>query len=321
VSGKTDQDIAALARSLEIDIAVDLGGFTQDSRPGIFALGAAPLQVGYLGYAGTMGAEYMDYLIADATLIPAGSEGYYRERIIYLPHSYLPHSYLPQGSRPLIAERAFKREEFGLPERGIVFCCFNNNYKISPGIFAGWMRILKRVEGSVLWLAASNTSAVRNLRAAAERADVHGGRLIFAERVPSQAEHLARHRLADLFLDTLPYNAHATASDALWAGLPVLTCLGESFAGRVAGSLLKALGLPELICASQEQYEELAVALAASPGRLAELRRRVAACRLTAPFFDMRSYAQHLEAAYERIYERYQSGLPAEHILAPSVGP
>jgi predicted O-linked N-acetylglucosamine transferase (SPINDLY family) len=318
VRGRSDREIAQLARELQIDIAVDLGGFTQDCRPRIFALRAAPVQVSYVGYAGTLGAPYMDYLIADRRVIPAGSERHYRERIIYLPDSYLP-----QDSGRLIAEREFRREQFGLPPSGVVFCCFNSSYKISPGSFAGWMRILGRVAGSVLWLSGSNARAVRNLRAAAERAGIGAQRLIFAERMPSAAEHLGRHRLADLFLDTLPYNAHATASDALWAGLPVLTCLGEAFASRVAGSLLGALGLAELITCSQQAYEERAVELASHPERLADLKRRLAAQRLSAPLFDTRSYARHLESAYHSLYERYHADLPPDHITlrVPAAAP
>jgi protein O-GlcNAc transferase len=305
VRRRSDPEVALLARSLGVDIAVDLGGFTLGSRPGIFALRAAPLQVSYLGYSGTMGAGYIDYLIADRTVIPPGSEHHYREQIIYLPHSYLVND-----STRVVAQREFRREELGLPPAGFVFCCFNNSYKISPSTFEGWMRILRRVEGSVLWLSQTNATAAGNLRKEAAQRGVSAERLIFAPHLPSLPEHLARHRAADLFLDTLPYNAHTTASDALWAGLPVLTLMGESFAARVAGSLLRAIGLPELISLTQARYEELAIELATQPERLAALKRRLAAQRLTAPLYDTRLFTKHLEAAYTTLYERYHADLP-----------
>jgi predicted O-linked N-acetylglucosamine transferase (SPINDLY family) len=309
VSTKADQEVALLARSLEIDIAVDLGGFTMGARPRIFALRAAPLQVSYLGYPGTMGADYIDYLIGDSTVIPRASQQHYREKIIYLPHSFLVND-----SKREVADRAFSRLELGLPPTGFVFCCFNNSYKITPSSFDSWTQILRRVERSVLWLSEDNATAVSNLCREAGRRGVGAERLIFAKRLPSRAEHLARHRAADLFLDTLPYNAHTTASDALWAGLPVLTRIGESFAGRVAASLLHAMGLPELITASAPQYEELAVNLAADPQRLASMRQKLADNRLQRPLFDTRLFAKHLEAAYEVIYERYRSDRPPAHV-------
>jgi predicted O-linked N-acetylglucosamine transferase (SPINDLY family) len=304
VSCHSDKATALLARNLEIDIAVDLKGFTQGGRPGIFALRAAPVQVSYLGYPGTMGAGCMDYLIADRTLIPAGFERHYGERVIYLPDSYQVND-----AKRRIGVRGFTRRELGLPPAGVVFCCFNNSFKILPGTFDGWMRILERVEGSVLWLLDDNPRAVRNLRQAAELRHVRPERLVFAPRMPP-AEHLARHRLADLFLDTLPCNAHTTASDALWAGLPVLTQIGEAYAGRVAASLLMAIGLPDLITSTQAHYEALAIELAADVKRLARLRERLAQNRLTTPLFDTRRYARHLEAAYTSIHERHRAHLP-----------
>jgi predicted O-linked N-acetylglucosamine transferase (SPINDLY family) len=309
VRDKSDREIAQLARSLELDIAVDLGGFTDGSRPKIFALRAAPLQVSYLGYSGTMGAEYMDYLIADRTTVPAEAQPHYAEKIIYLPDSYMP-----ADSRRPIAEKTFTRTELGLPPTGFVFCCFNNSYKITPDTFERWMRILERVEASVLWLSHGNPGAMSHLREEAARRGLAAERLIFAERLSSLADHLARQRAADLFLDTLPYNAHASASDALWAGLPVLTCPGEAFAGRVAASLLWAIELPELIAGTAQQYEELAVELATQPQRLVDIRRKLAVQRLTAPLFDTPRYARHLEAAYTGIYERYQADAPTQHL-------
>lgn len=306
----SDQEVALRSRDLGIDIAIDLKGFSQDSRTGIFALRAAPVQVNYLGYPGTMGAEYIDYLIADATLIPEGHRKYYSEKIAYLPHSYQAND----TKRP-ISTRIFTRQEVGLPRDGFVFCCFNNNFKIVPEVFDIWMRILARVANSVLWLLEGNPRAADNLRKEASARGIDPARLVFAKRMPPP-EHLARHRLADLFLDTLPCNAHTTASDALWAGLPVLTCAGETFAGRVAASLLNGILLPELVTQGTQEYEHLAVALATSPGRMAQLRQRLDDNRSTAPLFDIRLFAQHLEAAYVAMYERYRAGEPPAHIYA-----
>ena len=261
VRDKSDGAAAALIREMEIDIAVDLKGFTQDGRPGILALRPAPVQVNYLGHPGTMGARYIDYLIADRRIVPDGHERHYSEKIVYLPDSYQAND-----RKRRIAERTPTRADEGLPETGFVFCSFNGSFKITPELFDIWMRLLKAVEGSVLWLLDDNPAAVRNLKREAEARGVSTQRLIFAPRRPVE-EHLARHRLADLFLDTLPCNAHTTASDALWAGLPVLTCTGDTFAGRVAASLLSAVGLPELITDSLPSYEALAMKLARDPRR------------------------------------------------------
>lgn len=309
VRGSSNEDIASLARRLEIDIAVDLTAFTAECRPQIFALRAAPVQVNFLGYPGTMGAPYMDYLIADRTLIPEDARSHYSEKIVYLPHSYQPND----AKRP-VAAVSFTRESLGLPPTGFVFCSFNNSYKITPATFDSWMRILARVEGSVLWLLEDNASVANNLRREAVRRNVQSERLIFAKRVP-MPEHLARLRAGDLFIDTLPYNAHTTASEALWVGLPVLTCRGETFAGRVAASLLQAVGLPELITAHRDRFEALAVELANDARRLAAIRQKLADNRLTTPLFDARLFARHIEAAYTLIDERHQAGLPAEHIF------
>jgi predicted O-linked N-acetylglucosamine transferase (SPINDLY family) len=256
-----------------------------------------------------MGTERMDYLIGDLTVIPQTQQRHYSEKIVYLPNSYLPND-----STRMVADTGFTREQCGLPAEGFVFCCFNNSYKITPRIFDGWMRILERVPHSVLWLSRNSQSVSGNLRREASRRGVGADRLIFAERVASPAEHLGRHRLADLFLDTLPYNAHATAVDALWAGLPVLTRLGEGFAGRVAASLLNSVGLPELITTTPEQYEDLAVELATDRQRLAAIRQKLAENRHSKPLFDTRSFTSHLESAYTKIWARYQAGLAPEHI-------
>jgi predicted O-linked N-acetylglucosamine transferase (SPINDLY family) len=308
VRDRSDRDIALLSRDLEIDIAVDLNGLTRDMRVGIFLYGAAPLQVNYLGYPGTMGTECIDYLIADDTLIPRASQQYYAEKIVYLPNSYQVNDRM----RP-IADTTFTREELGLPSVGFVFCCFNSSYKISPRTFRCWMRILKEVEGSLLWLVEGHCAAVENFRNLAEQSGVDAKRLVFAKRVPLP-EYLARYRLADLFLDTLPYNAHSTASDALWAGLPVLTCTGEAFASRVAASVLHAIDLPELITANQEQYEALAVDLATNPERLRQVKQKLERNRLTTPLFDSQLFAKCLEDAYTQMYERHQAGFPPDHI-------
>ena len=305
-----DKDVASLSRDLRIDIAVDLKGFTQDQRLGIFSHRAAPLQVSYIGYPGTMGVDYIDYLIADRTLIPDASRSHYSEKIAYLPDSYQ----VNDRSRT-IADRTYSRQELGLPQAGFVFCCFNNNYKITPATFAGWLRLLGQVDGSVLWLIEDNPAAARNLRREAEAGGVGAERLVFAGRLPL-AEHLARHRAADLFLDTLPYNAHTTASDALWAGLPLLTCVGRSFASRVAASLLTAIGLPELVTTTQQQYEALALALATDPERLGRIRRKLESNRLTTPLFDTPLFTRHIEDVFTQMYERLLASLPPDHIFA-----
>jgi len=307
VQEKSDHDIARLARSLQIDIAVDLGGFTRGSRPGIFALRAAPLQVSYLGYLGTISAGYMDYLLADETIVPATHRQYYSEKIVHLP------SYQVNDSQRRIATKRFTREELGLPVAGFVFCCFNATYKITPGTFDGWMRILKRVPDSALLLLGGSATLERNLQAGARERGVAPGRIVFGARLPL-AEYLARYRAADLFLDTLPYNAGTTASDALWAGLPVLTCMGEAFAGRVGASLLKAVGLPDLIASSQEEYEKLAIELASQPKMLADIRAKLAGDLRTTPLFDTATFARRLETAYAAMYARYHAGLAPEHL-------
>jgi predicted O-linked N-acetylglucosamine transferase (SPINDLY family) len=308
VRKKTDIEVAELSRELKIDIAVDLKGYTQDARPGIFAHGCAPVQVNYLGYPGTMGAEYMNYLIADSTVSPEETRACYTEKLVYLPGSYQVND-----SKRSISSTIFAREEVGLPSEGFVFCSFNNNYKITPSSFDGWARILSAVEGSVLWLLEDNPTAAKNLRQEAEIRGIAGSRLVFAERMPLH-EHLARHRLADLFLDTLPCNAHTTASDALWAGLPVLTCMGRSFAGRVAASLLRSLDLSELVTNTQEAYERRAKELAANPAELARIRNKLAKNRGTGPLFDGKTFAKQIEAAYQVMYDRYKAGLPPAFI-------
>ena len=308
----SDDEIAHRIRQKEIDILVDLNGFTQDARTGIFVRRPAPIQVNYLGYPGTMGARYIDYIIADRTLVPQSHQQDYSEKIVYLPHSYQVND-----RKRAISEKPLSREDVGLPRDGFVFCCFNNSYKILPDVFDSWMRIVKKVEGSVLWLLETNETATRNLRKEVKARGIDPERLIFAKRLRA-ADHLARHRLADLFLDTRPYNAHTTASDALWAGLPVLTFLGETFAGRVAASLLNAIGLPDLITTTLEAYEQLAFDLATHPEKLLAIKRKLAENRDTTPLFDTKLFTKHIEAAYTMIYERYQNGLAPDHIIIPN---
>ena len=305
---KSDKDIALMSREMGIDIAVDLKGFTRDQRVSIFSYRAAPIQINYIGYPGTMATGYIDYIIADPTLIPIESQQHYLEKVVYLPYSYQVND-----RQRVIADQIFTKEELGLPNDGFVFCCFNNNYKITPDTFNGWMRILKAVEDSVLWLFEDNPTAVINLRKEAQTKGIDPNRLVFAKRM-KLPEHLARHRVADLFIDTLPYNAHTTASDALWTGLPVLTCMGESFASRVAASLLNAIELPELITTTQEQYEATAIELATNPAKLRAIKDKLERNRLTTALFDTPRFTKHIEAAYTQMYERYQTDLPPDHI-------
>jgi predicted O-linked N-acetylglucosamine transferase (SPINDLY family) len=262
-----------------------------------------------------MGAPFIDYVIADEVVIPREDQAWYSEKVVYLPDTYLVND-----SRRSIAERTPTRAEVGLPKSGFVFCCFNNNYKITPQIFESWMLLLRQVEGSVLWLLQGNAMARRNLQREAAIRNVEPNRLIFASPI-AQEEHLARHRLADLFLDTLPYNAHTTASDALWAGLPVLTCIGTTFVGRVAASLLRAIGLPELVTHSLDEYRSLALQLALDPTRLRKIRQKLADHRLRWPLFDTDRFRIHIEAAYQQMWERHQRGEPpASFAIEPSPG-
>lgn len=311
VRTSSDEDVARLARQLGIDIAVDLKGYTQHGRCGIFAFRAAPVQISYLGYPGTLALPTMDYLLADATVIPEPQARHYTESIICLPNSYQVNDH----KRP-IAPRCPTRTEAGLPESGVVFCSFNNAYKIRPPEFAIWMRLLEQVPGSVLWLLAGRDEVAVNLRREAAAHGIDPQRLVFASRCPNP-EHLARHALADLFLDCFNYNAHTTASDALWAGLPVLTTPGESFASRVGASLLTAVGLPELIASDDREYEDIALSLARNPQQLRELRQRLQANRLQCPLFDTQRFTRDLETAYRLVWEKHLAGRKPAHIAVP----
>lgn len=295
---QSDAEIASHLRELAIDIVVDLNGHTEGGRPGILALRAAPIQVNYLGYAATSGADFVDYVIGDPIALPFDQQACFTERLAHLPESFM----VVDTTRALPPSTP-SREQAGLPPHGFVFCAFNNSFKFTAAVFDIWMRLLRQVEGSVLWLRGGNALMADNLRRAADVRGVEPGRLIFSPQVERIEDHLARHRLADLFLDTLPYNAHTTASDALWAGLPVVTCRGDAFAGRVAASLLHAVGLPDLVTHSLEEYEILALKLASDPALLRSLRERLARNRSTCPLFDTGRFCRHLEAAYTTMWE------------------
>jgi predicted O-linked N-acetylglucosamine transferase (SPINDLY family) len=308
IQDMSDKEVAELARSMEIDIAVDLNGFTEHCRAGIFAQRAAPVQVSYIGYLGTMGVPYMDYLVTDETIVPPEARPFYNEKMIYLPSYQINDPTLQPSERPMT------RAEFGLPEDAFVFCAFNNNFKITPRVFERWMRILNRVPQGVLWLFVSNEKAQEYLRAFAADHGVDPGRLIFASKIPLE-EHLARQRLGDLFLDTLPYNAGATASNALRVELPVLTLTGKSFAGRMGSSLLKAVGLSELITATEEAYEDKAVQLASDPALMQSIRHKLANNLPTSALFDNQAFARHIETAFQTIHQRACQALPHMHVL------
>jgi predicted O-linked N-acetylglucosamine transferase (SPINDLY family) len=278
---------------------------------GVFAQRPAPIQVNYLGFPGTLGAPYMDYILADRTVIPESEQRFYAEKVVYLPDSYQ----VNDSKRP-IADRAPSRAAAGLGDRAFVFCNFNSSYKLTPTTFSAWMNILGQVPGSLLWLLENNDRCTGNLRREAQARGVAGERLIFAPAVNVE-DHLARLKLADLFLDSLPYNAHTTASDALWAGLPLITCRGTAFAGRVAASLLNAIGMPELVAGSIEEYQALALRLAHDPGLLQSVRQKLARNRLAAPLFDTDRFRRHIEAAYIRMAELWRNGEPPRGFNIP----
>jgi len=297
-----DQEVAAFLAERKVDIAVDLNGLTSGCRPGILARRPAPIQVSYLGYPGTMGADFIDHVIADKLVLPDEQQALFTEKIAHLPDCYQV-----TDSTQDVPIQTPSRQDAGLPPQGLVFCCFNNNHKITAAVFDVWMRILTAVEGSALWLLRDNIGSERNLRAAAAARGIDPSRLVFAERADHEA-HLARHRLADLFLDTVPYNAHTTASDALWTGLPLLTCRGESFAGRVAASLLQAVGLPELITDSLDDYAATALKLATDAALLKSIRLKLEQNRSSQPLFDTNRFCRHIEAAYATMWRHWQRG-------------
>ncbi|MDD1516730.1 MULTISPECIES: O-linked N-acetylglucosamine transferase, SPINDLY family protein [Bradyrhizobium] len=302
VSHLADEDVVKLIRQLEIEVLVDLGGFTAGARPNIIARRPAPIQVSYLGFPGTMGAPYVDYLMADRIVIPETEQHYYAEKVIYLPNSYQA-----TDAKRALPSNPPSRTELGLADDALVYCAFNRNPKITPPLFGVWMRLLDKTPGSVLWLLDGDPVATENLKREAVARGIAAERIVFAPRVPAD-EHLARHQVADLFLDTLPYNAHTGASDALWAGLPVLTCLGTTFAGRVAASLLNAVGLPELVTRSLDEYEALALRIAHDPELRVALRSKLATRRTTWPLFDTVRMTRHIEEALSEIWRRHCAG-------------
>jgi predicted O-linked N-acetylglucosamine transferase (SPINDLY family) len=310
VDDMSDREIALLARELEIDIAIDLAGPTQHSRTGIFSYRAAPIQVNWLGYPGTIGTNFIDYIVADTTIIPAESQQFYFEKVVALPDSYMV-----DDSKRLASSRVFTREECGLPENSFVFCCFNNAYKFNPQVLDGWSRILLAVKNSVIWISENNEYFRVNITTEFEKRGIDSNRIIFAPRVELMEDHLARYALADLFLDTHPYNAHTTAIDSLKAGVPVLTLLGQSFASRVAASLLNAVGLTELVTTNQVDYEVMAIELAKNPKKLANTILKLANNRLSAPLFKTPLFTENLEIAYTKMMERYQADLQPDHIV------
>ena len=298
----SDKDVALLAREDKIDIAIDLNGYTQNSRSRIFAYRAAPIQINYLGFPGTMGTEFIDYIIADKHLIAPHNKKYFTEKQIYLPNTYMP---TDNGRK--FSSRCLSRSEMGLPNDAFVFCCFNNNYKITNLEFDIWMRLLNKVKGSILWLRRSNQLSDKNIIKAAQKRNIDASRIVFADRLPMD-EHLSRHKLADLFIDTFAFNAHTTTTEALWAGLPVVTKKGQGFAARVAASLLNAIGLPELVTENEADYEALILELATNPNKLRAVKGKIAANRLLKPLFDTELYTKHLESGYLSAYQNYFNG-------------
>ena len=307
VDTMSHKEVVLLARSLEIDIAIDLTGLTAKARTDVFAMSAAPIQLSYIGFLGTMGADYYDYLIADPIMIPKKNQKYYAEKIVYLP------SFQVNDSKDLPPKISFSRNDVGLPEQGFVFCCFNNTYKFTPDVFDSWARILQSVEGSVLIVYASNDSSKTNLTKEIVRRGVEAERLIFGASL-DRPEYLARYRVADLFLDTHPYNAGTTASDALRMGLPMLTLLGDSYQSRMGASILSALNLPELITTTAEEYESLAIELASNPEKLKAIKDKLASNLSTAPLYNTPLFTKNLESAFTEMYERYHQGLEPDHI-------
>lgn len=303
-----DVEAAKIIEDQGIDILVNLNGYFGRERQQVFAMRPAPIQVNFLGFPGTIGADYIDYILADSTVIPEESRKFYTEKVIYLPNCYQPND-----SKRIASERHCTKSEFDLPEDQFIFCCFSNNYKISPFIFNLWMKILGSTPNSLIWLLQDSEMAAENLRKEAARAGINPSRLHFAQRLPL-AEHLSRHKLADLFLDTLPYTAHTTASDALWMNLPLLTLTGTTFPGRVATSLLKNLNLPELITETAEDYVNTAIEFAQNRVKLLEIKNKLSSNLNTGSLFNAEQFTKNLEHAYRVIFERHQNGLPPDHI-------
>ena len=309
IDNLSDLEAARLTRSLGIDIAIDLAGLTQHSRTGIFSYRAAPIQVNWLGYPGTIGANFIDYIVGDKIIIPNSHQHFYSEKVAYLPNSYMV-----DDSKRIPSERIFTREECGLPKNSFVYCCLNNDFKFNPEVLDRWSKILLAVENSVLWISENNKDFEKNIRTEFENRKIEPSRIIFAGRIDSMGDYLARYRLADLFLDTHPYGAHTTAVDSLKAGVPVLTLMGQSFASRVATSLLNAIGLPELITHSPEKYEALAIEMAKTPQKLETIKLKLASNLKSAPLFNTPLFTKDLESIYLKMYEQYELELQPDHI-------
>ena len=308
IKNENDSEVVKISEKEQIDIAIDLKGFTINHRLGVFSKRVAPIQASYLGYPGTIGASFMDYIIADKVVIPEENQKYFSEKIIYLPDSYQVND-----STKKISNKKFTYKDFGLPENHFIYCCFNNSYKINPTIFDVWMNILMKKNKSVLWLLEDNPVNKKNIQKEAKRRGISEDRIIFANRIEN-SEHLARHQLADLFLDTLPYNAHTTASDALWSGLPVLTCEGDTFQGKVASSLLNAIGLPELITNSLHEYQKLAIKIA-NGNNISDIKNKLNNNIKSTALFNTKNFTKYVEEAYIKIYEQNKKGLKPENIF------
>ena len=309
ISDSTNKEIYKLSKNCRIDIAIDLKGYTKNTRSDIFSKRVAPIQINYLGYPGTMGVNFMDYIIADYTVIPKSQQKNYSEKIIYLPHSYQPND-----NNRFVSKTITSKLDFGLPEDSFVFCCFNNNYKISPSEFDIWMRILRNTKNSVLWLFKSNKYADKNIINEAMSRGVDKSRIIFAEKIKVD-EHLARHKHADLFLDTFNYNAHTTASDALWSGLPIVTKEGLQFASRVSASLLRSVGMEELITKTEEEYENLIMHLYENKNKLNKIRVELNTNNKNKPLFDTKQYTLDLEESFKRVFEIEINGKDKQNVL------
>ena len=309
VDNLSDREIASLARQKNIDIAIDLAGFTQHMRAGIFSYRAAPIQASWLGYPGTSGSNFIDYMIIDQTIIPNTHREFYSEKIAHLPNSYMV-----DDSKRIPSKRVFTKDECGLLNAAFIFCCLNNDYKFNPNVLDSWSRILLNTKDSVLWISENNADFRKNIQAEFGIRSIKPERIIFAQRVDSMGDYLARYKLADLFLDTFPYGAHTTALDSLKAGVPVLTLLGQSFPGRVAASLLNTIGLPELITKNQEEYETLAIELANNPSTLAKIKERLEKNLIATPLFNTPLFTKNIEAVYVKMVEQYQKDMKPDHI-------
>ena len=309
INNLSDFEVFNLIRKKKIDILISLNGFNNSNRQSLFAKRPAPIQINYLGFPGTLGSKYFDYIIADKIVIPESSKNNYSEKVLYLPNCYQP-----SDTKRFLPDFNFKREQFNLPKNSFVFACFNNHYKINPSIFNSWMKILKDVEGSVLWLIETSEVTCNNLKKQAIKNGVDSSRLVFAKRMKLD-EHLSRHNLADLFIDTSPYNAHTTANDSLWSGLPVLTFVGKTFPGRVSASLLQALGMPELIALNQEDYEKKAIELGNNIKKVEELKLKLKENKSTQPLFNINLYSRNLEKLFLKSYNNYILGLPVDHLI------